>query len=59
MQIHVAICDDEDFIRREIRNCVSKQLMEEGYDFFIEEFEEGSQILENQEIDILFLDRRM
>ena len=59
MLINVAICDDEEIVRKEIRAYVSEYLEKKDLNFSVEEFADGSQLIEAHDIDILFLDVEM
>lgn len=59
-EIHVAICDDEPVIRKELHKIIRRILKREEITYTLEEFDSGQQVLDEIEhIQLVFLDIEM
>lgn len=58
LKIQIAICDDEEMVRKELANLIQKVLEREHISYILEEFDSGHDLLEHtsHQIDVLFLD---
>lgn len=61
--IQAAVCDDEPVFRSHIRELLVQDSIKNGYDLYVREYADGSELLssfeEGQNMDVLFLDIRM
>lgn len=61
--IQAAVCDDEPIFRSHIRELLVQDSIRHGYDLYVKEYADGSELLSSfekgQAMDVLFLDIRM
>ncbi len=55
--IKIAVCDDMDYMRREIKNSLLKFSFQENVNFYVDEFESGEQLITSSEhYNLIFMD---